>query len=374
MRFFWISSWSSDRHTGGVGAYSRGILRLIDQAFPGAQTIRIEPDDVPSSASRSRRQAAAVVRSIASRRSAKWHFDREPGLEEKVREAMRSGPPQVVIVHGLEAAALLPRVADGAARILVAPGVDSLVYRDQLDRSSMAVRVLLRDLMRESHKHRRFEEEVLLHVDGCIAISDETREELFASAARSFPGLVVPPLFSGDTRRRPPPRAGTRLGFLGKFSWWPNREAIEWFLKDVWPAAAREDLSLHVFGEGSEAYGRRAPGVFGHGYIPDAASAWDGIDVFVNPMRSSTGVNVKVCEAIHHGVPVVSSSVGARGLGIGTDPAIVIASTAAEWIAALRGGALDLLKARVPLESSRRAFDTAQHVDAFREFIEARLA
>jgi len=374
MRFFWISSWSSDRHTGGLGVYSRGVLRLIEEAFPTAQVVRIEPDDIPSSASRPRRQAAAVVRSIASRRSAKWHFDREPGLEGKVREAMRSGPPQVVMAQGLEAGALLPRAADGIARILVAPGVDSLVYRDQLDRSGMAVRVLLRDLMREPHKHRRFEEEVLSHVDGCIAISEETREGLAASAGRSLPGLVVPPLFSGGTRRRPPPRPGTRLGFLGKFSWWPNREAIEWFLKAVWPAAAREDVSLHVFGEGSEAYGRRAQGVFGHGYVPDAASAWEGIDVFVNPMRSSTGVNVKACEAIHHGLPVVSSSVGARGLGIGADPAIVIASTAAEWIAALQGGALERLKARVPLESSRRAFDAAQHVDAFREFIEARLA
>ena len=55
----------------------------------------------------------------------------------------------------------------------------------------------------------------------------------------------------------------------------------------------------------------------------------------VVPMRFGAGVKVKCIEALQYGVPVVSTSVGAEGLGLHDSRAVVVADDAAGFATAL---------------------------------------
>jgi glycosyltransferase involved in cell wall biosynthesis len=287
--------------------------------------------------------------------------------------ALESAPADLVVFGGTTVASHVPLVPRGVPCLFVIPGVDSLVYERQLAGSPAAVRFLLRDLLGDAGKLAAYERDVLGRADGVLAISAEEEKRIRAVAARPLPSLVLPPLFAsrdalararGDSSR-------TRLAFLGKFSWWPNREAIEWFLREVWPAVRRPQLELHLYGEGSEAFDDRGANVHGHGYQDDLDGIWRDSDVFINPMLSSTGVNVKVCEAIFQGLPVLTSPPGLRGLDFPPDPAVIACATPGDWIDQLRDESLGILRRRMPCESSRRYFELRERVPQLRAFVDA---
>ena len=373
MRILWISTWNSDLHSGGVGAYSRGILALLQAAYRDATLVRIEPEAARTPSGHRVRQAVSVLRSVGSPRSAKWHFDHDAGLGPRLRAALESTPADLVVFGGTTVASHVPLVPAGVPCLFVIPGVDSLVYERQLAASAFPVRFLLRDLLGDAGKLAAYERDVLDRADGVLAISAQEQERIRALAVRPLPSLVLPPLFAPlDPHERAPEDASrTRLAFLGKLSWWPNREAIEWFLREVWPTVQRPGLELHLYGEGSEAFDHTAAEVHGHGFQESLEVLWRNTDVFINPMLTSTGVNVKVCEAIYQGLPVLTSPAGLRGLDFPPDPAVVACETPADWIDQLRNESLGVLRRRVPCESSRAYFELRRRVPQLRAFLDA---
>ncbi len=72
------------------------------------------------------------------------------------------------------------------------------------------------------------------------------------------------------------------------------------------------------------------------GYVPDVEPLLRDARVFVAPLRFGAGIKGKVGEAMAHGIPVVTTSIGAEGFGlthgldvmIGDDPAAFAAATA----------------------------------------------
>jgi len=372
MRIVWVSNWNSDGHRGGAGTYARCILQLVERAYPDAEIVRIEPEARSSGAARDLRQAACLLRALASGHSAKWHFDYDSGVAARVRSAVAQAEPNVIFLIGTGTGIYRTHLPAGAPVIVVVPSIESRTYEDQLARMPAPLRWVFRDWLGDARKHLDFERRVLGGAQGCVAVSGEQQALVLEMIGKPLPSLVVPPVFpETSVSRRAQPRSPIRLGFLGKFSWWPNREAIDWFLAEIWPAANRDGVELHVCGEGSEAFDRRAPGVRAYGYREDLADFWRDTDIFINPMRSPTGVNVKVCEAIHHGLPVLSSPEGLRGLDLAADRAVVQCNSPQAWRAQLEPGALDELRKRAPAAALRRSFDLTPVVPRFRTFVDS---
>lgn len=56
------------------------------------------------------------------------------------------------------------------------------------------------------------------------------------------------------------------------------------------------------------------PGVVKLGFVPDLREAFAAAGLFVNPVLAGTGVNIKLLDAMAAGMPIVSTTSGARGL------------------------------------------------------------
>ena len=372
MRIVWVSNWNSDLHRGGAGTYARCILQLLERAYPHAEIVRVESEAQSSGAGRGMRQAACLLRALASDHSAKWHFDYDAGVAAGVRRAVAQAKPHITFLIGTGAGIYRTYLPADAPFIVVVPSIESRTYEEQLARMPAPIRWVFRDWLGDARKHLDFERQVLGDAQGCVAVSGEQQALVLEMSGKPLPSLVVPPVFpETSVSRRAPQHSPIRLGFLGKFSWWPNREAIDWFLTEVWPAANRDGLELHLCGEGSEAFDGRASGVRAYGYRKDLADFWRDTDIFINPMRSPTGVNVKVCEAIHHGLPVLSSPEGLRGLDLAGDPAVVQCDSPQAWRAQLEPGALDELRRRAPNAALRQSFDLTPAVPRFRTFVDS---
>lgn len=382
---FWIGTIDLKTHRGGGGAYARALYRALQLAAPEAEIVRLEPEG-PGGRSRSQhrlRQVTSLLRASVSPRSAKLHFDADRALQKKIQEALQERSPDLIIWMGSSAALYGHLFPAEVPRILLAANLEYELYREQIRSSGRALRFLLERCWDEPGKHERFERSVFSSVQACLAISEEEAELIRARVRPGTQVRALPAVASFSWQERverkarsreeltASPERPLRLGFLGKFSWWPNQQAVRWFLDEVWPQLSEaEPLELHLYGEGSERWQGVQSGIFGHGFATDLTTAWQEMDVFVNPMQSGAGVNVKVCEALIQGVPVLSTSKGLRGLPAWEDPAIRVADTVSDWLTMLKRDELVELALRSPQEEVRRTFSLERAVETWRVLLD----
>lgn len=364
MRIVWVSSSDSTHHVGGGGVYARALLGAIEKALPEAQIVRVES---PRRHHHRLRQGASLLRAPFSRSSAKLLFDLDATMPARIDAAVAAGPCELVVYNGASAAAYDRHLPDNVPRVLVVHNLEFEVYRDQLRSSGAFVRRLFHDLLHDDRKYEAFERVVLGRVDACVAIAADEAARLPRLAGKALDVVNIPAVFGGPrfdpSRRRPSSNGQLRLTFLGKMGWWPNRQAVEWFLGAVWPFVPSDTYELHLYGAGSEAWNDPSRRIVGHGFVEDLATVWASTDIFVNPMQSGSGVNVKVCEALHHGLPLLTTKRGLRGLPELLDPAVVVCGDAREFLDALEPSAARALACRVPSESVRRLFSLERAVE-----------
>lgn len=108
--------------------------------------------------------------------------------------------------------------------------------------------------------------------------------------------------------------------------WHANVDGLDWFARTVWPTLRRPGLTLSLYGYIGGAW-RSTPGdgVAVRGYVADLGAAYGEIDIVVNPVRYGAGLKIKTVEALANGLPLVTTSEGARGLMDHAHEAFVVA-------------------------------------------------
>lgn len=136
----------------------------------------------------------------------------------------------------------------------------------------------------------------------------------------------------------PPPVPLSRrdgIGFIGSFDHPPNRDAMEFFLAECWPAirARDPDVVLHIAGSGFEKFRPAVPDdrVRVVGWVEDASEFLSRRRVMIAPLRAGAGIKGKVIDAFNSGTPAILSTIAAEGIVSGSRHQIV-ARVADEWI------------------------------------------
>lgn len=114
-----------------------------------------------------------------------------------------------------------------------------------------------------------------------------------------------------------------------------NVHGIEWFLEEVLPEVRREmpGAELWLVGGICDAVRRTPPGVRRMGFVPDVEPLYRRASVVINPQRFGTGLSIKSIDALRRGMPLVTTSTGARGLR-DEDADVLLEADAAEAFAA----------------------------------------
>ena len=193
----------------------------------------------------------------------------------------------------------------------------------------------------EAETVRREELAVYRAADRVIAVTDLDEAEL-ASVGGVPPVDRVPLVL--PTRPRAPGGRPAECLFVGGFSHAPNLDGLLWFLREVWPAvrAAVPGATLTVVGSKPPPAVRALDGRDGvrvAGFVPETAPYLDRAAVSVAPLRYGAGMKGKVTEAMASGVPVVTTTVGAQGLGAAPGRHLLVADAPADFAR----GVIDLL-------------------------------
>jgi len=157
-----------------------------------------------------------------------------------------------------------------------------------------------------------------------------------AAAVRSIIPYALP------ERDAPPPRPEGRQGllFVAGFGHSPNEDAAVWFAREMLPAirAGQPGTRLTLAGSNPTpaVEALAADGIEVTGFVTDEelARRYAAARVVVCPLRFGAGVKMKVVEALHQGVPLVTTTVGAQGLK-GLDAAVDVTDRPADFAAAV---------------------------------------
>src|SRR5258708_816648 len=122
--------------------------------------------------------------------------------------------------------------------------------------------------------------------------------------------------------------------------WAPNIDGIDWFQREILPSILRRkpDCSVTIVGRkpprAIQKLGAHHPGVQVTGTVPDVRPWLWGSKVSIVPLRVGGGTRLKIFEAMAAGVPVVSTAIGAEGVGARDGDTIRIAVPAEDSAAA----------------------------------------
>jgi glycosyltransferase involved in cell wall biosynthesis len=206
-----------------------------------------------------------------------------------------------------------------------------------------------------ARKMESLERDLVRKPFGHFVCSERERERL----AEIAPGSRVEVIENGvDTSSFPrPSAAGQRILFVGLMAYHANIDAVTWFVREIWPAVRGRfpDKVLTIVGAkpAAEVLALAAePGVEVTGTVPDVKPYYNGAFAAIAPLRTGAGTRLKILEAMAARIPVISTAIGAEGLGIRPGSDILLAETPDEWVEAF---------ARLHDQTFRDALTTAAH-------------
>ena len=222
----------------------------------------------------------------------------------------------------------LPLVKQHAPKAKVVFDSVDLHYLREMRQAELSKEAALRQ---GAIRTRERELEVISGVDTTLVVSDLERELLRTDAPRAQVELLSN---LHETTASGEPFAKRRdLVFVGGFRHTPNVDAVQWFVKEVWPhvSAGLPGVTFNCIGgeppDSILALGRQ-PGVHIHGHVPDLDPAMDGMRIAIAPLRFGAGVKGKINLSMAHGQPVVATSCAAEGMHLQDGVDVLVADQA----------------------------------------------
>lgn len=239
--------------------------------------------------------------------------------------------PDVIHVDHLNMAQYLPKEKH-EAWILEHHNVETYLYWTRFLYSRKFTRKLY--LLIEMILTFFYEWKTLRLFDHVFAIST-AEEARLRKIFRIFNVSTQPLVYPAHHIRRKPAEHPYIL-FIGNLGWPPNEDAVEWFLRDIFPLVLREvpSAEFHVVGKRQPRYEKNwsmLSGVFLHGYQKSLDPFLSQADVFVLPFQMGGGMRIKSLTAMAASIPIVSTPLGIEGLSVKNGQECIVARKSEEF-------------------------------------------
>jgi len=262
---------------------------------------------------------------------------------DAVRRAAEEYRPDVVHIDHLQMAQHVD--FSGPYRVVLDNhNVESMIVKRMAETADHGLMRLYAGL--EWPKLRSYEIETCRRCDYVLTVSEEDKATLLEMLNQpqhdAVANVECVPIGVDVDHFRPIERVPGSLNMLsiGTMYWPPNVDSMLYFSREIMPLVRQQipDCRLTIAGqrpvESIQALGRE-PGVTVTGYVEDERDVASDCGVFIVPLRSGSGVRVKILNALAMGLPVVSTSVGAEGLDVRSGEHLLIADGAAGFAQAV---------------------------------------
>lgn len=311
---FFLAPEAPSLHTGGGAVRSASLLEYLRRKYQVDVAGFTLPRHSRGALPRIGRNAVRFLRGRPPL------FDRYSGFEDQVRRQIRGHYRIAVIEHfwcAPYAAALRPH-AD--VLVLDLHNVESALANSH----AQAVRGLEAAAFRRfAATYERLEREWLPRFDVLLVASEQDRQRV------QHPHAIVYPNALCETPAPDVPESNC-IVFSGNLEYHPNVAAVRWFHTSIWPRIPERipRLEWRLVGRNPVAIGHLVRGddrIRVTGAVDDAIAQLAAAKVCIVPLLSGSGTRFKILEAWAAGRAVVSTTLGAEGLGARAGEHLLIA-------------------------------------------------
>lgn len=108
--------------------------------------------------------------------------------------------------------------------------------------------------------------------------------------------------------------------FVGNFNHNPNEDAVLYFVKEIFPSIKKQlpEIKFYIVGNNpsEKIKALQSDDIIVTGWVADVKKYLDKCRIEVVPLRFGAGNKGKVGEALSNGLPIVTTTIGAEGMGI----------------------------------------------------------
>lgn len=297
--------------------------------------------DVHAADLRPARAKLASLRGLLSGEALSLPYYRDAGLSRWVEATVAATPIDAVVVFSSPMAQYVETPALAEIPMLVDfVDVDSAKWTDYAKAHAWPMSWLYR---REGRELLAFEQAVARKAQ-CSFFVTENEVALFRQLS---PALQAPieslcngvdaDFFAPDARRASPFPAGQMaLVFTGAMDYWPNADAVCWFVGEVLPLLRQQwpQLHFHIVGRSPTPAVLALAGeqVSVTGTVPDVRPYLQHAAAVVAPLRLARGIQNKILEAMAMARPVVAARHCVEAISAQDGRDLLAAETAEDYV------------------------------------------
>lgn len=228
--------------------------------------------------------------------------------------------PDVILLEGIHTGWFLDMVRNrwpGIPVVMRESNVEYLLLRRNAENTSNPAIAFFYRL--QSAIMKSFESRILQKVDAMTTISPADRQKLKPLAS----GTPIKTIEAGgpiinDVSNT---RDVTKMIAISNWLWKPNYDGLKWFLDQVWPEVYRRnpELVFFIIGDGLSNKFKsdyESENVVLKGFVKDLEPYLNSAGFQVAPLFSGSGMKLKVLNALSHGLPIITTSIGAEGINM----------------------------------------------------------
>ncbi len=293
-----------------------------------AETVALQPHK-NTLAARAARNAVRLVRFRPPL------LDRFSGYGDNIEKLLQGSTYDVAVLEHFWSAPYLPLARRYATRaVLNLHNIES-TWHQSCARAGSAGRSLVHQCFQ--HAAARQEKHFLKHCDLALVASDEDARRVLSIAPETavcvYPNAIP---WRGVINCEPE----FSIAFSGNLEYEPNHVGLRYFLARIWPAlkARFPALKFRIIGKNAYAIQSDVAGLDSvecTGAVEDPFAWLSKSMIAIAPLLSGSGTRLKIIEAWAAQRAVVSTSIGAEGLGARDGESLLLADTAENFLEAV---------------------------------------
>lgn len=258
---------------------------------------------------------------------------KQPLFEELLRQLLTESEFDVVIFESLQSAVYIDKIKPltKAKCLLRSHNIEHQIWQEQ---EKVEPNFLKGWYLRVQTKRLKKEElNLTQQMDGILAISKPDMAS-YKSLGIHLPILYYPVGFETILHQNEPKQHKAKVFHLGSMDWMPNQVAVKFFLDEVWPMVVKErNLTFEIAGRNMPAHFSQLTqtGVSVKGEVENATTYMQDNGILVIPLKSGSGMRVKVMEGMALGKCIISTSKGMEGIAAIPNKHYILANTPTEF-------------------------------------------
>lgn len=175
-------------------------------------------------------------------------------------------------------------------------------------------------LVAKANYYKSIERAALRVADTVIAITHDESKQI-ATYCEAVEQIIIPNIHSvSDGYSVNSYEARNGLLFIGQYIHTPNEDAACHFVRDIYPLIEAQERGIEFTMLGSTMTGNvqalATDSIHAVGFVEDPDPYFARARVFVAPLRYGAGMKGKIGQALSLGIPIVTTSIGAEGMGL----------------------------------------------------------